>query len=525
MPDHRVSQIDYRKYLNKYWILLGQKKVLFVVVSLLIMTCAVVISYLLPKKYEARSVVFIEQSVVAELMRGMAVAPSVQAKIRVLTVAMQSRPLLMQVIQDLDLDLNRTEEQVELLLAQLRGSTRIDIEEYDGLFIVSFSDTDPRLARDYVNILVRRYLEEHLASGRDESSVATLFIAEQIDTYRQRLDETEAKILALHQEKGHLLTQDAADVRTVIAEAQEQLEQLHMRRSQFEAQSSVAMMDSLLAFESADPLESRLSSLESRLDELLLRYGEYYPEVIKIKREMERLREHMAQNPAPEPKVQDTPPLFGPNMFDIQLAGLQASEQRLRQQVLQYEQILQAIPQARAEMDSLIRERDQHARIYEELATRHGYSELSKQMELQDKAATFRIVESAVLPLLPSSPNRPLIIFAGILFGVAMAFGLIFLLDFLDRSIRDVDTLKHLGLPVLAVIPLKKNEQLAAQMRRRDKKLFLAAGAYFCVILAFLAMELLGVELMDKWIETLQIRPMIDNWILQLKQIYWSILR
>ncbi|MEI8354880.1 MAG: Wzz/FepE/Etk N-terminal domain-containing protein, partial [Deltaproteobacteria bacterium] len=62
------NEFDYRKYLN----LLLRYKRLFAIAALTIMTGAIVICYLLPKKYEAKSIVFIEKNVLNDLLRGIA---------------------------------------------------------------------------------------------------------------------------------------------------------------------------------------------------------------------------------------------------------------------------------------------------------------------------------------------------------------------------------------------------------------------------------------------------------------------
>ena len=74
------QEFDYKRYLN----LLLKKKRLFAVVALAIMTAAVILSYLSPKMYEAQSVVFIEKSIVSELVKGLAVSSSVEDKMRAL---------------------------------------------------------------------------------------------------------------------------------------------------------------------------------------------------------------------------------------------------------------------------------------------------------------------------------------------------------------------------------------------------------------------------------------------------------
>ena len=53
---------------------------------------------------------------------------------------------------------------------------------------------------------------------------------------------------------------------------------------------------------------------------------------------------------------------------------------------------------------------EQEAAIYNQLVARYGQSEISKQMELKDKSTSFRIIEAAVTPEFPASPNRPAIV-------------------------------------------------------------------------------------------------------------------
>ena len=59
--------------------------------------------------------------------------------------------------------------------------------------------------------------------------------------------------------------------------------------------------------------------------------------------------------------------------------------------------------------------------------------------------------------LVPGSPFRPSLQeqpLTGLLAGLLLGVGLVFLLDFLDRSLKSAEELEQLlGLPVLAVIP------------------------------------------------------------------------
>ena len=179
------SEFDYKKYLQ----LLIRRKELFVVLFLLIATGMIVVSFVLPKKYEAKSTVFIEKNVISELVKGITVTPSMDDTIKVLTYAITSRTLLTKVVDSLDMNLSKkSDTDTEELIRKLQ--LNIDVKVKDrNLFMISFKDSNPRLARDFVNTLVRLYIEENTSSKRGESYDATKFLSEQIDTFQDEAGE------------------------------------------------------------------------------------------------------------------------------------------------------------------------------------------------------------------------------------------------------------------------------------------------------------------------------------------------
>ena len=114
-------EFDYKKYLR----LVSKKRYLFVITALAIMTAFVGYSYRQTARYEARCTVFIEKSVISDLVKGIAASPSFDDKIRVLAYAMKSRSLLLKVINDLDLNVGKSQEQQEMMVKNLQNGTDI----------------------------------------------------------------------------------------------------------------------------------------------------------------------------------------------------------------------------------------------------------------------------------------------------------------------------------------------------------------------------------------------------------------
>jgi hypothetical protein len=81
---------------------------------------------------------------------------------------------------------------------------------------------------------------------------------------------------------------------------------------------------------------------------------------------------------------------------------------------------------------------------------------------------------------------------ASILGGLVGGAGLVILLDMLDGSVKDLDTLKRAGMMIVGVIPPIQNEQAALALRRQDILLYSITGIYCTGIASVITLELLG---------------------------------
>jgi uncharacterized protein involved in exopolysaccharide biosynthesis len=411
------SEMDFKRILRAVY----KKKVLFLAIAALVSLVIAVFSYLMPKTYEAKSVIFIERNVLNELIKDVTVTSSFEEKVKALSVVMKSRSLIMKVMGDLDLDLSRkTSEQIEGTIANYQEKTNITIEVSKtykrdmDLFIVSFQDSNPKLASDYVNSLVRRYIEENLSLKRAEAYGANQFLTEQISSFKVKLDKIEAAIA--RQRRDRNVSDKAAPTN---------LDQLEL--------------------------------LLKRKDELLVQYTENHPDVVKIKAEIEMVKE----------QIRATTPSAGPDMLLMDLE----------------------------------RERETTKKIYEDLLATLRKSEVSTQLEVQDKVGAFRIVDPAIVPTKPLSPNMTMMLLLAIVGGVAAGTGLVLLLDMSDHSVKSVDILKKMGLPVLAVISTIRTEQEAAAVRRKDRIVYAIGCVYCAALIGIAAIESLGYGFIGEFVQ------------------------
>ncbi len=516
------SELDIKSYLR----LAYKKRYVFAIAVFLIVTASVAACYLMPAVYEAKSTVFIERNVIENLIKDIAITPSMEERLEVLAYTLKSRSLLLKVIDELGIEVDRNDQaEMDKLIGGLQKNTEIatDIKRHNtemNLFIVSFEDRDPAFARDYVNTLVRCYIEGNLSEKREEAYGANRFLGEQIKYFKEKLDGAEAEIVNFRKDKGIFVAVDEGMVVQEIKTHKEKLEELKIQKMELQARRGLIKKQikeespytvAMFGRSSDDP-KTRLLFLKKNLNELLMKYTENYPEVIRVRAEIELLEKQLGdkktlqetrtadaeESQRAETEMSTLNPLYQRLKEELattglELAALEARQKHLGQLIETKEAYLRDIPSEKKKLLDMEREKNTFRKIYEDLVHRLGQSEVSKQMEVQDKASTFRVVDPAVLPTKPVSPNRLKIMLMGLFGGLAGGLGTVFGFDYMDKSVKNVDSLRSLGVPVLAMIPHIQEPDEVKKRKRKDILLYGFSALYMMCILGIMAMEKLGL--------------------------------
>jgi uncharacterized protein involved in exopolysaccharide biosynthesis len=115
---------------------------------------------------------------------------------------------------------------------------------------------------------------------------------------------------------------------------------------------------------------------------------------------------------------------------------------------------VQASPVVEQQFKEITRNYQTALELYNELLKKRDSSTMATSLEHQQESETFRILDPPSLPDSPSSPNRLALIGGGTGVGLALGFGILYLLAMMDKAMyteRDVETC--LKLPVLTTVP------------------------------------------------------------------------
>jgi uncharacterized protein involved in exopolysaccharide biosynthesis len=424
--DNQPQELDIRKYLQ----IIHRKRYLAIAVAAGIIALVIAASYILPRSFEASATVSIEKNYLNVLMQDIAVASSIEEGVQALSFVIMSRGMILKVLSELDVDLeSKNEADIEKLVKHFQKKTQIKFETNRSnnrnmeLFTVSYRDSNPRFARDYVNTLVNRYIVDSISSKRQDAVGANRFVSEQMELYKRKLDRIETELARRPKEQG-----------------------MHQ-------------------------LPARLAVLQKKYDELLMQYTENHPEVVRLKAEIETTREQILMQ---HDRGGENDSESGPDGAAGDVKKKQTVQSGKRKSITDLE-----------------RDREAYKKIYESLVASIGRSAVSAQVEVTAKADTFRILDPAVLPIEPAGAPRWKIILLGIAAGITGGVGLVIFLDMMDRTIRNIDSLKDLGIPVIGMIPRIQNAGVIIETRRKDRLVYSAAGLYLTAAVGLAVFELL----------------------------------
>jgi hypothetical protein len=178
---------------------------------------------------------------------------------------------------------------------------------------------------------------------------------------------------------------------------------------------------------------------------------------------------------------------------DAEIESIRARSDELMRQQTMAQGKLGVIPKEQEEWSKLQRDRAVYQKIYDDLLLKLENARVSEDLGRSDKYETFKIMEPAALPSLPSKPDRVRMILFGIILGIVSGIGAVFGIQYLTPSFQDADAMEaELKLPVFAAISRVVTESDRLSGKRLDRKVFTATGLYFSVILAVFVVEFLA---------------------------------
>jgi len=474
--------------LDRVWALWNRRKWLGIVVFLLPFTAAPAVIMALPDLYQSTALVMIERQQVPEAFVRATVTSELEIRLHTISQEILSRSRLESLISRMGLysDLRgKAEEAVD----RMRRDIRLELRGADAnrgntttSFALSYRGRDPQTVATVTNTLASFYIEENLKARERQATGTAEFLKVQLNDAKRRLDEQEARMGELQrrylgelpqQLQGNLATLESLNTQLRINSDNQT--RLAERRDQIAGQLAQAKLNS----GGPEPDEVRLARLQQELVTLRIKYTDLWPDIIRIKDEIERLQKDMAA-PKPKPKPVAGPPTpevarlqdaLGSVETELRLA--KQDQTRLKQGISNYQARLDNAPKREQEYLDATRDYQGTKELYQTLSRKYDDALLAESMEQRQKGEQFRILDSALPSGTPAAPRRSRLLIASLALSLVLGAGAMVLAELLDTSFHSSRDLRaYTTVPILVNIP---RIVTGADLRRRRWRFRLAA--------------------------------------------------
>src|SRR2546429_7953082 len=308
-----IGLAEARRTFRRYWWILPLS-------TLFLGGLALAATFVLPKRYTSQTMVLVEQPTVGPDYVKPVVTEDLNHRLASMKEQILSRTRLQPIIEKFGLYAEvRSRVHIEDLVERLRMAVEIKpLEPTPGTqsrqlpgFYVSVTFDNPQIAQQICTEITSMFLEQNARERKQQANETTSFLSEQLEEAKRNLDDQDAKFAQFKQQYLGSLPEEEQSNLNILTGMNAQLEANTQALSR--AHQDKAFNESLLGQQEAnwkasqtgqDPetAEQQLSALQDQLTSSQARYTPEYPDVIKLKRQIEELKKRMAEasknNPA-----------------------------------------------------------------------------------------------------------------------------------------------------------------------------------------------------------------------------------
>jgi polysaccharide chain length determinant protein (PEP-CTERM system associated) len=476
-----------------------------------LVACAV--STTIPNRYESEAMILVAHQQVPERYVTPNNTTDIREALLLVTDAILSRTQLLQIINEFDLyPKNRKRLAPEDLVELMRSDITISSVEKGSeatkdlnRFTISYTATDPHVAQEVTSRLTTLFIQGDLKSREDQSMGTTAFLDEQLQASAAELKQEESRVRDFRMRYlGQLPDQQQANLgiltglqgqlqntMSILSRAREQQVYLESLISQYRSLSPGAVgMPGVPNSSPIDAAKMELTKLKNERADLLARYTDKYPDVVKLDEQIKEAESQLEATAKATEAPKDDAAKVKPSSADsnensailaqyksqlemnrMEIQNATAEQKQLESRIAEYQSRLNLTPVREAELADMLRDYQISQKNYDDLLSKKTQSELATSLERRQQGQQFRLIDPASLPMKPSSPAHVKIALGGLAAGLALGIGLVFLLETTDHSLVDEKDLSRyfafplmVGLPGLATLAEKRKSSLLLKL-------------------------------------------------------------
>jgi len=432
----------------------------------------------LPNVYEATTVILVDPQQVPEKYVSAAVSSDPYARLNTITQQVLSRSRLQEIIDKLNLypDL-RGSLSPEELVEGMRHDITIEVKQGSGAELSTFSLTyqgkQPALVAQVANELAASFIQWSITSRVQQVAGTKDFLSSELMSAKQILERQESTLRQF--KMSHLgetpdqtgsNLQAVANLRSALqtnADAMNRLDQEKTLLLRTPAPLPLAS-NTNVELTQRERLELEKRQLEANIEKLREHYLDRHPDVVRAARRLEELKDRLnslptdpAANPERNGKEgEESVAAVRLEIIDKQMRKLEADQNQIQSQIESYQAKVDAAPIREQQLVELTRNYDISKQHYQALLDKSFNVAMAADLEQNQKAERFRVLDPAQVPIKPVKPRRKRLIPLSAFLALGLSIFWVLLKEEFSPAIKTETELKSLlpaGVLVWGLIP------------------------------------------------------------------------
>lgn len=374
---------------------------------------------------------------------------------------------------------------------RLLGAVAFSNDRNSDIINISAKSHSPQEAAYIANTYTRQYYDLNLSSSRNMASNVREFLENQMNDTKKDLDVAENNLQNYMQTQGIVsLDVEAKQLIEVMSTFQAQRDDVVIQmKSQQQVlrtyKDQLATIEPSLSSNVSDAVDPYIKLLQGQIAQLqvsrdvalaqnpVVANREVYNQVVaqvdsQIADLQRKLKQKTAQfltmqvtgSGSPESSQGGSTDYDPTGVYkelklrilqeELDLSATEAQKDELDKIVGRYDSDFSKIPKQSIDLAKLDRVEQSREKLFLMIQDNYQQAQIAEQSQF----GYVQIVDPAVPPDKPVSPKMPLNLTLGVLLGLALGIGWVFVLDYMDRSIKSPEDLEKRGFTVLASIPV-----------------------------------------------------------------------
>jgi capsular exopolysaccharide synthesis family protein len=334
----------------------------------------------------------------------------------------------------------------EAVVGAFLGALAVEPVQNSRLVRLSIDNADPALAAKIANATAQTFVSLGQERRIESSAYAKTFLEDQIRQMKAKLEDSERRLNQYAQQKQILtLDEKTSAINQTYQEYAGALARAEQERIKAEAVYNEVrtnpehLMQSMENRTLAGYKEQR-AKLELEYQQNLRIFKPDYPKMQQLKAQVDEIDAQIKRELA-------TIGAAVKSQYDAAMS----QESLLRERLSQTRKQVLTTQDNSIDLNLLKREVDTNRQLYDSLLERLKQVNISSNLTTNNVS----IVDSAALPLFPYKPNLQANLLSGLGIGLFLGLCLVFLLEYLDDSIRYPEMIERvLGVPLMGVVPV-----------------------------------------------------------------------